>query len=81
MLDVKEAIKIVNKNIPTGKIQSYIVYKNVYLFQVFTNVPGESEFDPFYSVDKETGEFRDFSIITDGNISEISTLFEKAKNL
>lgn len=31
--------------------------------------------DPFYSVDIQTGEFRDFSIITDGDISEINNLF------
>ena len=31
--------------------------------------------DPFYSVNINTGEFRDFSILTDGDIGEITNLF------
>ena len=79
MLDIKEATKIVQKALPGWKIQAHVDYKNLYLFQVFSNEPEEEEFDPFFSVNKETGEFSDFSIITDGNTSEIISLFVEAK--
>lgn len=79
MLTSQEAEKIVKKNIPDGQIQTWIAYKHVYLFQVFSTRPNEEEYDPFYSVDRMTGEFRDFSILTDGNISEITKLFLEKK--
>jgi hypothetical protein len=75
MLNIDEAIKIINKNLPDEKINSYIEYKNLYLFQVFSKRELEEDLDPFYSVNRETGEFRDFSVLTDGDISEISALF------
>lgn len=78
-LNIQEAIKIVQNSLPNGKIESAIEYKNLYLFQVFSYLPGEEEMDPFFSVNKETGEFSDFSIITDGDTEEIISLFEKEK--
>jgi hypothetical protein len=77
MFSVQEATEIVRKAIPNGKIQWQTDYQDLYLFQVFTDDPFEEEMDPFYSVNKETGEFRDFSILTDGN-AEIAALFMKA---
>jgi hypothetical protein len=78
MLSSADATKIVRREFPEGKIQAWIVYKDLYLFKIFSKDPGEEELDPFYSVDKDTGEFRDFSIIADGNINEVLDLFEKA---
>lgn len=79
MLSVEQATMIVEKALPNGQIQAVVEYNDLYLFQVFTDRPFEEEFDPFYSVDKNTGAFSDFSIITDGNISEILPLFEQEK--
>lgn len=79
MLSSSEATQVVNEAIPNGEIQSFVEYRNLYLFQVFTDDPEEEEMDPFYSVNKETGEFLDFSIFIDGDISEISALFEAVK--
>ena len=79
MLSPEEAIKIVNKNHPTGVIQAYIEYGNVYLFQVFDDTPFEEEMDPFFSVDKTTGLYQEFSILTDGPTNEIVSLFAEAK--
>jgi len=78
MLSIDEATKIVQKNHP-GEIQSHIEYKDLYLFMVFNYNPGEEEFDPFFSVDMNTGKFSEFSIMEDGNVSEIMSLFGKAK--
>ncbi len=74
-----KATGIVKKAFPLGKITSSIEYKNLYIFQVFNLFPEEEGMDPFFSVNKETGEIRDFSIITDGDISEITKLFLKAQ--
>lgn len=79
MLSSTQAAEVIKKNIPIGTIQSYIDYGDMYIFQVFTNRPGEEIMDPFYSVDMNTGEFSEFSILTDGNTEQITQLFEEAK--
>ena len=79
MLNGREATDIVVKAFPTGDIQAYVGYENLFIFQIFSKDPGEEEMDPFYSVNRETGEFRDFSVITDGDTATIIGLFTKAK--
>lgn len=81
MLDINEATKVIKKNIPDGKIQAMITYNDLYIFQVFTDRPFEEEMDPFYSVNQQTGEFRDFSIITDGDPAKVVSLFKAAKRM
>lgn len=77
MLSEIEAKKIVSDNLPEGLVQSFISYEDVYIFKVFFDDPLEGQWDPFFSVNKKTGELRDFSILTDGDISEITELFMK----
>lgn len=80
MLTEQEAKKIVEEKLPGGRIETVVSYQNLYLFQVFIDDdPLEGYLDPFYSVDKETGYFRDFSILEDGKMSEIVALFQDAK--
>lgn len=74
-VSLQKAIDIVKKNIPNGKIDASIRYRDLYLFKVFIDNGFEKEMDPFYSVNINTGEFRDFSILTDGDIGEITNLF------
>lgn len=74
-VSLQKAINIVKKNIPNGKINASIRYRDLYLFKVFIDNGFEKEMDPFYSVNINTGEFRDFSILTDGDIGEITNLF------
>jgi hypothetical protein len=78
MLSVSEATKRIKKVFPDAKIGANIDYRGLYIFQVFLDLPEEAGFDPFFSVNKQTGEVRDFSVITDGNISEINKLFLEA---
>ena len=78
MLDISEAKLIMEKQLPDSPIQSYILYKGLYVFRVRHPNPGEEDLDPFYSVDITTGAFAEFSIITDGDIREVTTLFQKA---
>lgn len=79
-VSLQKAINIVKKNIPNGKIDASIRYRDLYLFKVFIDNGFEKEMDPFYSVNINTGEFRDFSILTDGDIGEITNLFNSKSN-
>lgn len=79
-VNLEKAIKIVKKNIPTGDIDAWVRYYDLYLFRVFIDNGFEKGMDPFYSVNVNTGEFRDFSILTDGDTGEILNLFIKSND-
>lgn len=79
MLDISVATDIIKRNLPDGDIQSYVSYQDLFIFQVFSGDPEEREMDPFFSVNKNTGEFRDFSILTDGEPEKIVALFTDAQ--
>lgn len=78
MLNAREATRVVIRELPLGKIQSYIEYRDLFVFLVFRDDPFEEETDPFYSVNRKTGKFDEFSILTDGDTAEINALFVKA---
>lgn len=79
MLNKADAITIAKNAILDGRIEAVVEYKDLYLLQIFEDRPGEEDMDPYYSIDRNTGEFRDFSIITDGDPNEIAALFIQAK--
>lgn len=62
MISEKEAIFILKSNLPTGtKIISMVSYNDDFLFIAHRPDPLEGKFDPFFKVNKITGNFRDFS--------------------
>lgn len=75
MIDIVEAEGIVRQTFPEATIPSFISYKDVFVFMVFFSDPDEGILDPFYSVDKTTGEVAEFSVLTDGDFDEIQDLF------
>ena len=76
MLNVEQAKRIAEESIPSSwKITKVVNYREVYLFSIEHNTPHEEGLDQLFSVNKLSGEFRDFSILTDGDISEIVQLF------
>lgn len=79
MLSEVDATNLLKRVFPTSKINSPISYKGLYVFQVFSSDPDEGQYDPFMSVNQTTGEIKDFSVITDGNINDITNLFLKQK--
>jgi hypothetical protein len=65
MLDLDKATNVVKKNLPNGVIKWSVDYHNLFVFQVFDkDLTDDEQLDPFYSVEKKTGKFMDFSIIT-----------------
>jgi hypothetical protein len=81
MLSEAEATKIVADVFSDSRIEKPIDYRGLYIFPVFGDDPLEGGQDPFFSVDKQTGELRDFSVITDGNPKEIEEAFLKLQKI
>lgn len=83
MLNLQEAINLINKNKPDDsiKIRSCIDYKNDFIFGVGTD--DEDDMGATIAVDKTTGELYNFNIsqlITEKLILENDEEFEKAYN-
>lgn len=79
MLDIQKAEKIVIFNLPKGsKIKSAIEYNDKFLFIAHTPDPLEGTLDPFFSVDKLTRKFRDFSPQNYDNPLEVITKLQEA---
>lgn len=67
-----EALKIAMRHmVPGSKFIKSATYGNLFIFLIHGPDPAEGTLDPFFSVDKTTGEFRDFSI-TDGGLELIN---------
>lgn len=81
MLSENEAFKIVEKNLPNSEILKVIQYHNLYIFQVIIDDPDEGGWDPYYSVNKDTKEFKDFSILIDGDMHILMDRFMKAEEV
>lgn len=61
-MNIEAAIKIALENLPKGSIvKSQIELPNEFLFIIHRPDPLEGRFDPFFKVNKDTGDFIDFS--------------------
>jgi hypothetical protein len=74
MLTEIQARLKVKRFLPDAKVKSWAKYRHLYLYRVEYPSPLEKDFDPFFSVDSDTGTVRDFSVITDADISDIAAL-------
>lgn len=74
MLTESEAQAKVKELIPDAVPKVWTRYKDLYLVRVEYPSEEEGNFDPFFSVDVNTGETQDFSITEDGDVSEIGDL-------
>ena len=62
-----EALKIAMRNMPPGsKFIKSATHGNFFIFHINSPDSLEGDLDPFYSVNKTTGKFRDFSIVEGG---------------
>lgn len=81
MLSEQEALNALKKLNSERIPKRIITYDGLYLILAPGPDPIEGRFDPFYSVDMETGETRGYSILQDGKGREIGALFEKAPDI
>lgn len=79
-MNVREASMIVRRALPKGKIHRRVEFGNFYLFMIFMDDENEGSMDAIYSVDKETGEFKDFPYMDDDIFEEVIQLFADASN-
>lgn len=75
MLTEEEARQALESELPGVEIAAQTRYRDVYLFRVVFPSPEEADYDPFFSVDAETGLVFEFSVLEDGDISEIAAAF------
>lgn len=75
MLTEAQAKTAFKEAMPNTPIEAVARYRDVYLLRVTYASANERNYDPFFSVDILTGEVRDFSVMNDGDISEIAKLF------
>lgn len=62
-----EALKIAMKRMARGStFMRSATYGNLFIFHINGPDPLEGDLDPFFSVDKTTGAFSDFSIVDGG---------------
>lgn len=62
-----EALKIAMRHMaPGSKFIKSATHDNFFIFQINGPDPVEGNLDPFFSVNKTTGEFSDFSIVDGG---------------
>jgi hypothetical protein len=62
-----EALKIAMRYMaPGSKFVKSATYGNSFIFHINGPDPLEGNLDPFFSVDKTTGKFSDFSIVEGG---------------
>jgi hypothetical protein len=76
-----EAQQIVRKNLPGCKIVASIEHDGKYLFIAHWQDLLEGKLDPFFSVEKSGGYFRDFSPQDYPNPLEVITRLDDAANL
>lgn len=66
-MNESEALKIAMKYMaPGSKFIKSVTYKNFFIFHINGPDPVEGDLDPFFSVDKNTGEFSDFYLADGG---------------
>ena len=80
-LSINDVKKIAKKNYPDGKIQSVVLYDNLYILKIFNDDPYEGQMDPFFSVNPKTGEFKEFSVVSGKvDMKELARLFKAAES-
>lgn len=77
MITVDEAKREIETAIPGTRVEACVPYKGGYLARAILPSPEETNWDPFFIVNANTGEIQEFSIMTDGDPLEVAEAFEK----
>lgn len=82
MLSKDDALAKVQSAFPDRRIEFFLDYQNLYLVEVFNDADiEEGEYDPFYSISKDTGEIQEFSVIRPGLRVHLTALWAKEHGL
>lgn len=74
MLSALDAKKILEKKLPNGIINGYFTYQKQYIFIVINpNDKYEGTMDPFYAIDIENGNIKEFDIMNHVDIFNSQT--------
>ncbi len=71
-----QAKALVEKKYPEIKVVDSFRYNNIFLVRIEHPDPEEANYDPFLSVNPNTGEIKEFSVITDGDPVAIDKAFK-----
>lgn len=75
MLTDEQAQDALLEELPGVEVAAKARFKDLYLFRIVWPSSDEADYDPFFSVNVETGEVAEFSIMTDGDPTEIAAAF------
>lgn len=75
MLTDTQAKAALQEELPGIEVAAQARYNDLYLFRVVFPSREEANYDPFFSVHMESGEVSEFSVLTDGDITEIAAAF------
>jgi len=79
MLNELEALASFKQSYSSTTPKKIITFNGLFLiFAPRKGDPMEGDMDPYYSVDMNTGEARDYSIYRDGHAAEIVQMFVEA---
>ncbi len=76
MLNQAQVEDLVAKLYREVKVVDSFRYEDIFLVRVEHPDPEEVNYDPFFSVDPNTGIVKEFSVITDGDHVDIARAFE-----
>jgi hypothetical protein len=79
-LSENESKKRVEEANPGVKAVDCFAYESLYLVRVQHPSADEADYDPFFSVNPNTGEVKEFSVITDGDPVAIAKAFQARRN-
>ena len=76
MYDETQVKVLVERKYPAVKAVDSFRYNDVFLVRIEHPDIEEANYDPFFSVDPNTGEIKEFSVITDGDPVAIDQAFK-----
>lgn len=74
LLNQSQAQVRLEEALPGWPIKAWADYGDIFLFRIERPEAGEENWDPFFAVDKLTGQVLEFSVLVDGDLTEINNL-------
>lgn len=78
-LNATQAKTLVGLSYPEARIVDCFEYKDLFLVRIQHPSEEEADYDPFFSVNVNTGEVNEFSVIANGDPSGLAEAFEKGR--